>query len=260
LRTAELGAFLRSRRERLAPATVGFPTSTSSRRTPGLRREELAVLAGIGVSWLIRLEQGGANRVSAEVLNGLASALQLSPVERAHLFSLAGVHLREAVDGTAVSEVHLRLVEGLNPNPAYLLDHHWNLVTWNQAEEDLFPLLADPDTGPRPNLLRLFLEQEVLRSSIDDWPLEIERLTQQFRSHLAMFPSPILDDLVSRLLKAHPEFDQAWSRHDVAPLAPHLRVINHPVGPGGVEQQRFEQHRLGLPDQPGWQLVLFLRR
>ncbi|MGH1489056.1 MAG: helix-turn-helix transcriptional regulator [Acidimicrobiales bacterium] len=250
----ELGDFLRTRRQRLDPATVGFPAG-GNRRTAGLRREELAVLAGVGVSWLTRLEQGRANRVSAEVLHGLASALRMSAVERAHLFSLAGVHLQlqPAEDGEASSATHRRLVEGLNPNPAYVLDHHWNLVVWNSSEQALFPLLADPELEPHPNLLRLFLEQVELQDYIDDWPLEIERLTRQLRAHIADHPSRFLEELIGELRETHVVFNQAWELHDVAPLASHVRVINHPDG-----QRRFEQHRLGVPDHPGWLLVLFL--
>lgn len=249
-RAAELGDFLRTRRERLDPSAVGLPRG-SNRRTPGLRREEVAVLAGVGASWLTRLEQGRANRVSAEVLAGLANALRLSGTERGHLFSLAGVRLAvEAVDRSP-NESHRRLVDGLNPNPAYLLDHHWNLVAWNQAEEDLFPLLKT--SGESPNLLRLFLEHSELRNFIDDWPLEVERLTRHFRAHIAEFPSDTLVELSTELRAHHKAFSDAWDRHDVAPLAPHIRVINHPRG-----QLAFDQHRLALPDHPGWLLVLFI--
>lgn len=250
VRAQDLGNFLRTRRQRLDPRTVGMPAG-SNRRTPGLRREEVAVLAGVGVSWLTRLEQGRANRVSAEVLDGLASALRLSPTERKHLFSLAGVRVPAASSESTLTDSHRRLVDGLSPNPAYLMDHHWNLVAWNDAEAALFPLLHD--AGPNPNLLRLFLEHDELRDFIDDWPLEIERLTRQFRAHLAEFPSDELHELSVALRARHRTFSDAWDRHDVAPLAPHIRVINHPAG-----LRRFDQHRLTLPDHPGWLLVLFV--
>jgi len=250
MRAHELGDFLRTRRERLEPSVVGLPGG-SNRRTPGLRREEVAVLAGLGVSWLTRLEQGRANRVSAEVLGGLAMALRLSGTERAHLFSLAGVALAaEAVD-SSVNDSHRRLVDGLDPNPAYLLDHHWDLVAWNHAEGELFPLLQQ--SGPNPNLLRLFLEHSELQDFIDDWPLEVRRLTRQFRAHMAQFPSETLMKLSVELRANHKTFSEAWDKHDVAPLAPKIRIINHPSG-----RLSFDQHRLGLPDHPGWQLVLFV--
>lgn len=250
MQAGELGDFLRTRRQRLDPADVGFPRGTN-RRVEGLRREEVAVLAGVGVSWLTRLEQGRANRVSASVLDGLAGALRLGATERSHLYNLAGVALTPEVATTGPNPRHRLLVDGLDPNPAYLLDHLWNLVVWNRSEEDLFPLLGE--AGEHPNLLRLFLEHRELRTFIDDWPLEVERLTRQFRAHLSHHPSDELDRLAAELRAGHPEFAAAWDRHDVAPLAPHIRVINHPDG-----RRSYDQHRLGLPDHPGWQLVLFL--
>lgn len=250
MKAAELGDFLRSRRERIDPTTVGLPGGTN-RRTAGLRREEVAVLAGVGVSWLTRLEQGRANNVSTEVLGGLANALRLSGTEIAHLYTLAAVRLpTEAVD-VALTPALQRLVDSLNPNPAYLLDHNWNLVAWNTSEEELFPVLTT--AGSSPNLLRLFLEHPEIREFIADWPSEVERLTRQFRAHVTEFPDERLDALSAELRAEHGEFARAWDRHDVAPLAPKARVINHPSG-----QRSFDQHRLALPDHPGWQLVLFV--
>jgi hypothetical protein len=205
------------------------------------------------VSWLTRLEQGRANRGSASVRDGLANSLRLSPTERTHLFNLAGVALtpEAAPTGAGPDPRHRRLVDGLDPNPAYLLDHHWDLVVWNRSEEELFPLLGT--VGRHPNLLRLFLDRRELRTVIDDWPLEVTRLTRQFRAHVTNHPGEELDRLARELRAEHREFAEAWDRHDVAPLTPHVRVINHLRG-----QRPFDQHRLELPDHPGWLLVLFV--
>ncbi len=250
MEAAELGSFLRTRRERLDPVAVGLPT-TGHRRTSGLRREEVAVLAGVGVSWLTRLEQGKANRVSADVLSGLATALRLSRTERQHLFALAAVHLPADVADSTLDPSSQRLLDGLDPNPAYILDHHWDLVGWNAAEAQLFPMLDH--AGERPNLLRIFLTDPDLPTLIEDWEHEVERLTRQFRAHRTSHPSPVLDDLTEELRAAHPIFEAAWTRHDVAPLAPKMRVLRTPDG-----TRTFEQHRLALPDHDGWLLVVFL--
>ena len=247
----ELGDFLRSRRERLSPASAGLPIS-ATRRTPGLRREEVAVLAGVGVSWLTRIEQGRAGRVSAEVLRALADALRLSPAERDHLHHLAGVHPPPPAVPAELDPSHRRLVDGLAPNPAYLLDPRWDVATWNEPEAELFPLLRTV-TG-RPNLLRLFLEHPDLRTTIADWEDEVVRLVRQFRAHTTAYPSPELDRLVDDLKAEHPRFLAAWDRRDVEPLAPHGRRIHHPRG-----LRSYDQHRLPLPDHPGWLLVLFIR-
>jgi transcriptional regulator with XRE-family HTH domain len=247
----DLGDFLRSRRERLDPAAIGLP-ATSTRRAPGLRREEVAVLAGIGVSWLTRIEQGRAHSVSSEVLGALADTLRLSPAERDHLFRLAGVHLPvAAADGLDPS--HRRLVDGLAPNPAYLLDPLWNVVLWNEPEAELFPLLRTFGPTERPNLLQLFLEHPDLRVTVADWDDEVRRLVRQFRAHATTYPSGELSALIERLQGDHPAFASAWGRRDVEPLTPHGRMIRH-----GEGIRAYDQHRLPLPDHPGWLLVLFI--
>jgi transcriptional regulator with XRE-family HTH domain len=246
----ELGEFLRTRRERLRPADVGLPAS-GGRRATGLRREEVAVLANIGVSWLTRLEQGGANRVSAEVLDGLASALRLSRPEREHLFGLADVHPpAPTVAGQAADRAQRTLVDGLEPNPAYVLDHAWNLVCWNDAEAALFPVL---ERAADPNLLRLTLETPELRSFMTDWADEIERLVRQFRLHVGQYPSDEAAALVEELRGAHREFADAWAGHDVAAFSPQTRRFVHPTEGELV----FDHHRLFLPDHPGWSAVIY---
>ena len=250
----ELGDFLRSRREQVSPTEVGLP-ATSARRAPGLRREEVAVLAGVGVSWLTRIEQGRAGRVSAEVLAALADALRMSATEREHLYRLAAVHLPAAPPSTAADGLdpsHHRLVDGLAPNPAYLLDPLWHVVRWNEPEAELFPLLHEVGPEP-PNLLRLFLEHPDLSRTVVDWGDEVSRLVRQFRAHATAFPSPELAGLVDRLKADHRLFAQAWDRNDVQPLAAHVRTILHPDG-----VRTYDQHRLPLPDRPGWLLVLWV--
>jgi transcriptional regulator with XRE-family HTH domain len=247
----ELGDFLRTRRERLQPGDVGLPTSTG-RRTAGLRREEVAVLANIGASWLTRLEQGKANRVSADVLAALADALRLSAAERTHLFALAGVRApTPTVPGTASEHSHRTLVDGLDPNPAYILDHAWNLVCWNRAETRLFPVLAGEDGIA--NLLRLTLDTPALQTFMTDWDEEVVRLTRQFRLHLTQYPSEEGTALVAELRASHPEFAAAWGRHDVAVFSPQVRSFRHPV----VGELVFDHHRLALPDHPGWSVVIY---
>ena len=250
MKAVELGDFLRTRRARLRPGDVGLPASTA-RRTAGLRREEVAVLANIGVSWLTRLEQGRANRVSGEVLDGLATALRLSRPERAHLYDLADVGLpMPSVAGQAADPSQHTLVDGLEPNPAYVLDHAWNLVCWNAAEAALFPVL---DSASEPNLLRLTLETPALRTFMTDWPEEIVRLARQFRLHLGQFPSDEASALAEELRSAHPEFDEAWSAHDVAVFSPQTRRFAHAT----KGELILDHHRLFLPDHPGWSVVIY---
>ena len=108
-------------------------------------------------------------------------------------------------------------------------------------------------TGRRPNLLRLFLDHPDLRTTIIDWDDEVRRLVRQFRAHTTAFPSEALSDLVDELQAEHPAFAAAWDRQDVEPLAPHGRMIRH-----GSGVRTYDQHRLPLPDRPGWLIVLFI--
>jgi transcriptional regulator with XRE-family HTH domain len=136
-RREELGAFLRSRRARLTPADVGLPDDGSRRRTPGLRREEVAVLAGVGVSWYTWLEQGRDINASPQVLDALARALRLNPVERDTLYALARGEL-PLPDGTSIpgdDDDLVALVEALHPNPAYLHGPLTRVLAFNRAAE-----------------------------------------------------------------------------------------------------------------------------
>ncbi|MDW3220277.1 MAG: helix-turn-helix transcriptional regulator [Acidimicrobiales bacterium] len=251
MRSDELGDFLRSRRERLRPADVGLPPG-SGRRAEGLRREEVAVLSGVGVSWLTRLEQGRANRVSADVLDGLAGALRLTAPERAHLYDLADLHPpAPVVAGQVGDESQQVLVRGLHPNPAYVLDHAWNLVCWNRAQAELFPVIEE--RASPPNLLRLTLETESLRTFMTDWDDEVRRLASQFRLHLGRFPSDEGRALVDELRADHPAFDAAWRAREVAVFSPKVRRFDHPT----TGEVALHHHRLALPDHPGWTVVVY---
>ncbi len=247
-----MGAFLRTRRERLTPAEVGLPAA-GRRRTAGLRREEVAVLAGIGASWLTRIEQGRAANVSDSVLDSLASALRLTETERRHLHSLRSAPPSVIHDDGEPDDALLRLVEAQDPQPAYLLDPVWNLRTWNRAEEQLFEVLADPSVI-EANLLRLVLSRNELRSVMADWSSEVDRLAREFRLHLSDHPSPAGSELVRELEAAHPEFAGAWRSRDVATFESKVRTFQHPA----YGRLRFDHHRFPVPDRPGWQLVIYV--
>src|SRR5882672_660204 len=138
-RRRELGAFLRSRRERLAPGDVGLPDG-ARRRTPGLRREEVALLGGVGTTWYSWLEQGREVRPSVETLSALARALRLDPAERHHLYVLAG---RPPPDDRArapeeVGEPLRRMLDSLADQPAYVIGRRWDVLAWNRAAAAVF--------------------------------------------------------------------------------------------------------------------------
>ena len=191
--------------------------------------------------------------MSAQVLHALARALHLDDTEREHLFALGG--LRVDHNGMAPADVRSMeaLLTALDPNPAYVLDRAWNLIAWNRAEEALFPALADQ--GAAPNLLELVFGDVGLQTLMVDHDAEAARLVSQFRAHRAEWPDdPAIAELVTRLQSASEDFARRWAAHDVAPFATTRRVFDHPRA-GRLE---LDHHRLGLLDQPGTILVVYV--
>lgn len=252
MRAEELGAFLRSRRARVDPAATGFPADR--RRGRGLRREEVASLAGVTVSWLAKLEQGHAQAVSSEVLAALARALRLDDTERLHLFALAGYRLDDTtLTDSRVTPALRTLLDQLEPNPAYLLDRCWNIVAWNAAEARLFAKLPDFTDGP-PNLLELIFGDADIAQLMADHDHEQLRLVAQFRLHCTEWPNdPAIEALLKRLKVKSPTFAALWDAKDVSPFVTTRRVFDHPTA-GRLE---FDHHRLAVLDQPGMQLVVY---
>jgi transcriptional regulator with XRE-family HTH domain len=220
-----LGAFIRAHRARLTPAKPG-----GRRRTPGLRREELADAAGLGVTWITWLEQGRDVQPSVAALSRLADALQLSAAERASLFDLAGKKdpsaAFEHVD--ALSPALLAL-PGLMSTPAYLLDHTWTARAWNDAAAALFAGWLDADGADR-NLLRYVFLHPAARDLIVGWETRARRLAAEFRADFHRRPAdPDMHALVEQLCRDSPLFAQCWDKQDVLHREGGERRFRHPV-------------------------------
>src|SRR5688572_4256881 len=177
----ELGQFLRTRRASIGPEAVGLP-SAGRRRTPGLRREEVALLAGVSVSWYTWLEQGRPIRASRDVLLAIARTLQLTPTEHAHLLALADRvgHIAPPESDRAPDQL-VRLIDAMSPSPAYVLGPRWEFLAWNRAQSLLFPEIARLE-APDRNLLWVVFATQRARSLIVDWPTESQRMLTQFRA------------------------------------------------------------------------------
>jgi transcriptional regulator with XRE-family HTH domain len=224
----ELAQFLRTRRASLKPEAVGLPTA-GRRRTPGLRREEVALLAGVSVSWYTWLEQGRPIRASHEVLIAIARTLQLTPTERAHLLALA-----DRADPVATPESDrapdqlVRLIEAMAPSPAYVLGPRWEFLAWNRAQALLFPAI-ERLALPERNLLWVVFATAEGRSLIVDWPIESQRMLTQFRADTdRLHDDAALQELIARLTRASPDFAEGWARHDVTPFESRVRRYAHP--------------------------------
>jgi transcriptional regulator with XRE-family HTH domain len=243
-----LGAFLRVHRERL-PRPAGAGTR---RRTPGLKREELAEAAGLSTAWLTFLEQGREVNASVAALARLADALLLSPAERASLFDLAG---KRDPNAPAPAEIDLpvELLDLLSgfAEPAYLLDSVWTARAWNKPAADLFVGWLDEDAEDRNLLVWSFLSP-VARSLSNDWAERASRVVAEFRTDFNRRPSdPAMGALVDQLVGQSPLFAQFWHSQDVRGREGGTRLYRHPVhGP-----MRFRQTTLLVAERPEMKLV-----
>jgi transcriptional regulator with XRE-family HTH domain len=232
LRRRELAEFLRSRRERIAPQQVGVAV-TGRRRTPGLRREEVAQLSGVGVTWYTWLEQGRDIKVSDQVLEAIARTLMLDRDERTHLFTLAGSADQQLTNECAAvsPQVHA-LLRQLEPFPASVQNGKYDILAYNRSYGRL---ISDLDAQPiqARNCMWLLFTDPAWRKTIIDWDEAAIRMTANLRSlygdHVT---EPAWKSFVSRLRAASPEFAELWARHDV-------RGIENKV-------KRFRHKRVGL--------------
>ncbi|MFI9720172.1 helix-turn-helix transcriptional regulator [Streptomyces sp. NPDC052396] len=251
-----LGAFIRSRRERLSPAELGV-SSTARRRTPGLRREEVAAMSGVSLSWYTWLEQGRDIKVSRQVLASLARTLRLSPTEQQHLYRLAGEVPPAAEDRGAcpVAAGHLQAVlDALEPNPAFLLDQHWDILAWNRAETGLFTDFSQLPPARR-NTLWMIFGWGPARELMTDWEQQATLVVAQFRMAADQRPADgRFQEIVTGLREESPDFRRYWDRHEVASYQTVLKHFRHP----SVGQLALRQTKLAAADDPRIQLVIRL--
>ena len=247
----ELGAFLRAARERLLPHDFGVAPGRR-RRTPGLRREEVAALCGVSPTWYTWIEQGRDVVASAATLRFLAEGLRLSAVERAHLFRLAGRADPDPVPMAAADVEQLQMLVDAVAAPAYVLDRHWSAVAWNPGAEALFSGWLRKSVAAHPNLLRYVFLDPGAQRFIVDWAARAERLVAEFRAdsvglhhdsgHLA---------LVAELSRGSVVFEHAWRANRVVAREGGRRGFNLPSG-----ERLFEQFTLKLAMRPDVKLIV----
>jgi transcriptional regulator with XRE-family HTH domain len=227
-RRRELASFLRSRRERVQPQDVGLPPGIR-RRTPGLRREEVAQLSGVGVTWYTWLEQGRDINVSTQVVDAIARTLKLDRYEWAHLSTLAGIATGPQPQQCAALPAAVRKVmHQVAPYPAAVLNDRFDLLAYNPEYREL---IFDLDALPaiEHNLLWLAFTNPDWRAAMIDAEQSRCRLVGTFRSNMAKhLGEPGWQDLLTRLCAASPEFAERWERHEVAPMGQRLKVIDSP--------------------------------
>ncbi|MGP3944146.1 helix-turn-helix transcriptional regulator [Streptomyces sp. 6N106] len=227
--TQELAAFLRARRERLDPRDLGLPPRRQARRTPGLRREEVAELAGVSVDYIVRLEQGRGLRPSADVVEALARALRLAPVERAYLFNLTQQRPRDADQPATTAAPPLAgLVADLSPLPAMLMNHRYDILAWNH---EMTRVLLDFDTLPPAQRNAMWLC--LMHPEIREFYVDRERVVREGIAHLraawATHPEDrALTDRIAEFIARDEEFARLWAERDIKVNGRGHKVMRHP--------------------------------
>ena len=242
------------RRASLKPDEVGLPTG-GRRRTPGLRREEVAQLAGVGATWYTWLEQGRDVRASLDVLEALSRALRLTPAERTHLILLGRGEEAPPCKPPAerVSPTIRRLIENLGMAPAFVLGRRWDYLAWNRAACALF---GDFDKIPRAarNHLWLTFMDPVRREMFGDWERGARMAAAKFRADSAShIGDSSFDELIQALRQSSPEFCRAWKRHEVARSGEGRKELVHPV----VGKLVFEHAVFNPTEAPEQRLILY---
>ncbi len=256
-RRAELADFLRRRRESLRPDDVGLPDG-GRRRTPGLRREEVALLAGVGTTWYTWLEQGRDVRASLDVLEALARALRLTPAERTHLVLLGRGEEPPPCTPAAehVSPTLRRLIEHLGTNPAYVLGRRSDYLAYNRAACAVFGDFDRLPPGTRNHVWLHFMDPR-RREMFADWDRSARLIVAKFRADSARhLGDPEFDQLISALRRSSPEFCKLWKRHEVARAGSGRKEVLHPV----VGKLVFEHAVFNPAEAPDQRLILYSPR
>lgn len=255
-RRAELGEFLKARRGRLNPDDFGMPRG-SRRRTPGLRREEVALLAGVGVTWYTWLEQGRQINASTQVLDAVARTLRLSRAEREHLYRLAeATPLRTVGEHTQVPDTIREIVSSLEPLPAILVNGRFDIMLSNDAHEELF---WDWHSLPciHKNTLWCCMTEPSARAKFPEYDGQVRYMVARMRSaysrHLG---DQDWEEDIRRLASLSREFAELWARHEVADPETRVLTFVHPTA-GPLSLVLSE---LNVPDMPEARIQVYTPR
>ncbi|MBT0724944.1 helix-turn-helix domain-containing protein [Rosenbergiella sp. S61] len=221
----QLGEFLRLRREQLSPERAGL-IKGPRRRTPGLRREEVAQLSYVSTTWYTWLEQGRGMTVSPRSLSGIATALQLSKAERVYLFSLAG--LTDPLNHvTLSSEPSVKAIVQVMTTPCYIMNAAWQVVAWNQEAAALFSGWLTEESSP--NMLEFIFMNPLARHVVVDWPERAQQIVAELRAEsLHLEQSAPLKATIDGLLQQSGEFAEWWQKHHVIQREGGQRSFHHP--------------------------------
>jgi len=250
---SDLATFVRDRREALNPVDVGLPAA-GRRRTPGLRREEVAALAGVGLTWYTWFEQGRDVTVSNAFLQNVARALRLDAAEHTHLFSLAGHGEPARARGTAqVPKVITELIAGLADRPAFIKDARWDILAWNAACTAVFGDFNSLPAMHRNSLWLTFADARY-RGTMVNWESDARRMLGRFRAdHARNAKDARFLELVARLERESPEFRRLWRDYEVLDRDTGMRMIDVK----GIGPTPFSYTVMAIEGTRGLKLVLY---
>ncbi|MGW7258293.1 helix-turn-helix transcriptional regulator [Streptomyces sp. NPDC054834] len=252
-RRQDLADFLKARRGEVVRADLGLPP-VGGRRTSGLRREEVAFLSSVSVTWYAWLEQGREIKPSRQVLDAVASTLRLSVAEHTYILALAGYSAPRPAAAPLPAPAHVqRLLDALADFPCYAIAPDWCISGWNRAYRALYPNVATVPAQDR-NVLWLVYTDPYLHELIADWEVSRRLLLAEFRAESGpRLGEPPYAHLIGRLLKTSEAFRTDWSIRDIEVFTSRERVFHHPV----VGSLRLEQHRLAPSDHPDVRVVIY---
>lgn len=253
-RSKEIGDFLKIKRAKITPEQVVLASGVR-RRTPGLRREEVAILAGVGLTWYTWLEQGRDIQVSVEVLASIARTLQLSGVETKHLFSLAKLVQPSLpqMQPMTISPMIQHVLDNFKTAPAMILDTHWNVIAWNKATTKLWFDYSAVPINER-NILRLMFLHMDSMSFFDDWADTAQQMVAHFRGVYGEFvDDPWYDTFIANLRNDSPSFNKYWLQHDVIARDEKIKTLHNEM----FGELQFEETSFILSDGSHLEMKVF---
>jgi transcriptional regulator with XRE-family HTH domain len=252
-RRSQLAEFLKARRARVTPEQVGMAPGLR-RRTPGLRREEVAQLAGVGVTWYTWLEQGRPINASEQVLGAIARTLRLDMAEEAHLFRLAGLRpaMPDSLECATQPQVQA-ILDALDPLPAAISSARYDILRWNASYESIFPGATLSDAYRRNSLWAAAVVPSCCSAFVnrdEELPRMIAVLRSNYGEHVG---DPNWEGFIADLIEASPDFAKLWAQQDVALHSPRLKVFRH----GSVGEMRMTATNLQVLGMPTARMVVY---
>lgn len=252
-RYRELADFLKTRRTKILPSQVGLSSATR-RRTPGLRREEVAQLAGIGITWYTWLEQGRAIHVSTQIIESLSRVLLLDKQERIHLYLLANQPLPADIPGYqgTVSPILQHVLDSLIFCPSLVTDQRWNVIAWNEAACLIFGDFSEMNVRERNIVWAMFTDNKYKQLFVD-WNLHAKGLLGRFRSTCGQYiEDSWLAQFIDDLKIQSTEFNLWWPLHEIQSNSEKYKQLNHPIA--GILD--FEVSNFDVSDKSGLKLIV----